>query len=81
MAGKNEKRRPAELDFHHAVAALAEAYRLAHEWATRCLSYRDAGRKAQARAAEEKTRYWLAKTLVLRAQSTNGKSQGGVPRN
>jgi hypothetical protein len=81
MAGKNTKRRPAELDLHQAVAAHAEAYRLAHEWATKCLSYRDAGRNAQAKAAEEKTRYWLAKTLMLQAQAANGKSQGAVSRN
>jgi hypothetical protein len=81
MAGKNKKRRPEELDLHQAVAAHAEAYRLAHEWPTKCLSYRNAGRKAQAKAAEEKTRHWLAKTLVRQAPATNGNSQGGVPRN
>jgi hypothetical protein len=36
---------------------------------------------AQAKAAEQKTRYWLAKTWVLQAQAANGKSQGGVLRN
>ena len=81
MAGKNKKRRPAELDLHQAVAAHAEAYRLAREWPTKCLSYHDAGRKAQAKAAEQKTRYWLAKTWVLQAQAADGMSQGGVPRN
>ena len=81
MAGKSKKRRPAELDLHQAVAAHAEACRLAHEWATKCLIYRDAGRKAQAKAAEEKTRYWLSKTLMLQVQVANGKAQGGVLRN
>jgi len=81
MAGKSKQRRPAELDLHQAVATRAEACRLAHEWPTKCLSYRDAGRMAQAKAAEQKTRYWLAKTWVLQAQAANGKSQGGVLRN
>ena len=81
MTGKNKQRRPAELYLYQAVSAHADAYRLAHESPTKRLSYRDAGRKAQAQAAEEKTRYWLAKTWVLQAQAANGKSQGGVLRN
>ena len=80
MPAKNKKRSAAPKNIHAALAAHVEANRLAHEWATKCIALRDAGKAAPAKAAEAKARYWLAKTLVLEAQAGDGKPSGGRMR-
>jgi hypothetical protein len=75
MAAKNK--RTAIRDFHEALGAHIEANRLAHEWAEKCLAYRQAGKTAQARAAEGKARQWLRKVIAFEAWAASGKPQGG----
>jgi len=75
MTAKNK--RPPIRDYHEALSAHIEANRLAHQWAEKCLAYRQAGKAKQAEAAEQKAREWLSKTLVLEAWAATGKPQGG----
>jgi hypothetical protein len=75
MAAKNK--RAAIPDFHGDVAAHVEASRRAHEWAAKCLAYREAGKLAHAKAAEKKARHWLLKAISLETRAARGKPQGG----
>ena len=75
MPAKNKRR--AIHDFHEALGAHIEANRLAHDWAAKCLAYRQAGKIPQAKAAEHKARQWLRKVMVLEAWAARGKTQGG----
>jgi hypothetical protein len=75
MAAKNK--RPAIRDFHKALGAHIGANRRTHEWAEKCLVYRQAGKTAQAKAAEQKARHWLRKVMVFEARAATGKPQGG----
>jgi hypothetical protein len=77
MAAKNK--RPAIRDFHEALGAHVEANRRAHEWAEKCIAYREAGKTAQAKSAEGKARHWLRKALQLEARAAIGKPLGGAP--
>jgi hypothetical protein len=78
MVAKN-KRLSAILDFQAAFTAHLDANRRAHEWAAKCLAYREAGNCAEANAAEQKAHQWLKKALALEAQVAIGKPQGGRP--
>jgi hypothetical protein len=75
MAAKNK--RPAIHDFHETLGAHIEASQRAHEWAEKCSAYRQAGKTAQAKAAESKARQWLRKVIVFEARAVTGKPQGG----
>jgi hypothetical protein len=75
MAAKNK--RPPIRDYHEALGAHIEANRLAHQWAEKCLAYRQAGKTSQAKAAEQKARQWLRKVMVFEAWAATGKPQGG----
>lgn len=51
-------------------AAQVEASRRAHEWAVKCLAYRDAGKPALAKNAERKARHWLRRAMTLEARAS-----------
>jgi hypothetical protein len=76
MPAKN-KQRPALPDVQGTFAAHIEASRIAHEWAAKCLAYRESGKRAHAKAAEKKARHWLLKAMVLEARAARGKPLGG----
>jgi hypothetical protein len=76
MPAKKVRRR-GSFDLQAAFAAHVEANQRAQEWAAKCLAYREAGKKAHAKAAEKKTRHWLRKMLVLEAHSEIGRPQSG----
>jgi hypothetical protein len=76
MVAKN-KRLSAILDFQAAFTAHLDANTRAHEWAAKCLAYREAGNFAEANAAEQKARQWLKKALALEARAAIGNPQGG----
>jgi len=61
-------------DIQRDFAAHVEASRRAHEWAAKCLAYRDADKPALAKSAEQKARHWLRKAMLLEANSS-GKSR------
>jgi hypothetical protein len=50
----------------------------AHEWAAKCIGYREAGKLVQAKAAEQKARHWLRKVMALEARVAHGKPVGPV---
>jgi hypothetical protein len=78
MPAKNNKKRPPRgIDLHHSVAAHVEAHRLAYGWAAKCLVLREAGKTSQAKAAEDKARYYLAKAMVIEGKAAHGKPTGG----
>jgi hypothetical protein len=54
-----KKRQVAQSDMQRDFAAREEASRRAHQWAARCLAYRDADEPALAKDAEQKARHWL----------------------
>jgi hypothetical protein len=70
-------RRRGRFDFQAAFAAHVEANERAHEWAAKCLAYRESGRIAHAKAAEKKARLWLRKAMSLEAQAAIAKAPGG----
>jgi hypothetical protein len=53
MRAKN-KRQPQRLDLQADFAAHVEATRQAHDWAAKCVAYREAGKPARVKTAEEK---------------------------
>jgi hypothetical protein len=55
MAAKNK--RHAALNIQMDFSVHVEANRRAHEWAAKCLAYRETGKPAQAKAAEQKARH------------------------
>jgi hypothetical protein len=59
MAAKNK--RPAIPDIQGDFAAHVEANRRAHEWAAKCIVHREAGKTAQAKAAEQNARRGFAR--------------------
>jgi hypothetical protein len=71
------KKRPAALDIQSDFSAHVEARRIAHEWAAKCLAYRETGKLAHAKAAEKRARHWLLKAMVLEARAARGKPQDG----
>jgi hypothetical protein len=73
-------RRRGSFDLQAAFAAHVEANQRAHEWAAKCLAYREAGQKAHAKAAEKKARHWLRKMMVLEAHAAIGKPPPGGRR-
>jgi hypothetical protein len=75
MPAKN-KRRPA-LDIQCRFATYLKAHQRAYAWAERAIAYRQTGKTAQAKAAEQKARQWLKNVLALEAQTATGKPQGG----
>jgi hypothetical protein len=77
MVAKN-KRLSAILDFQAAFTAHLDANRRAQEWTAKCLDHREAGKFAEANAAEQKARQWQKKALALEAQAAIGKPQGGT---
>lgn len=62
--------RTAGPDIQRDFAAHVEASRRAHEWAEKCLAYRDADKPALAKNAEQKARHWLKKAIILEAQAS-----------
>jgi hypothetical protein len=78
MAAKN-KHRPIGYDLQNAFAAHVEASAKAHEWAEKCLAFRQSGKTDQAKAAENQAKRWLRRMILLEAAAAHGKSQGGRP--
>jgi len=76
MPAKKVRRR-GSFDLQAAFAAHVEANQRAQEWAAKCLVYREAGKKAHAKAAEKKARHWLRKMMVLEAHADIGRPHGG----
>jgi hypothetical protein len=76
MPAKKVRRR-GSFDLQAAFAAHVEANQRAQEWAAKCLAYREAGKKAHAKAAEKKARHWLRRMIVLEAHAAVGRPQGG----
>ena len=56
-------------DIQRDLAAHVEARQRAHEWAAKCLTYRDAGQTAAAKNAEQKARHWLKKAMILESEA------------
>jgi hypothetical protein len=75
MAARNK--RPTIPDIQGDFAAHVEANRRAHEWAAKCIAYREAGKYAQAKAAEQKARHRLRQVIVLKTRAAFGKPVGG----
>jgi hypothetical protein len=73
MPAKNN-RQPAGSDIQRDFAAHVEASRRAHEWAAKCITYREDGNAALAKFAEQKARHWLKKAMLLESK-TSGKSR------
>jgi len=61
-------------DIQRDLAAHLEASQRAHEWAAKCLTYRDAEQTAAAEHAEQKARHWLKKAMILESKA-RGRSQ------
>jgi hypothetical protein len=73
------KTRHAHHDLHGALAAHVEANRRAYQWGMKSIELRQAGKIAQAKAAEAKAKHWLKKTLAIEAATAHGKPEGGRP--
>lgn len=72
MPAKKSRQSP-EFDIQRDFGAHVEASQRAHEWAAKCIAYRESGKPTQAKDAEQKARRWLRKAMVLEAK-TSGKS-------
>jgi hypothetical protein len=68
VAAKNK--RPASPNIQADFAAHVEANRRAHEWAEKCIAYREAEKHAQAKAAELKARHWLRSVMLREARAS-----------
>jgi len=68
MSAKNGSRN-VQSDIQRDLAAHVEASQRAHEWAAKCLTYRDTGQSAAAKNAEQKARHWLRKAMVLESEA------------
>jgi hypothetical protein len=67
-----KKRQAAQADIQRGLAAHEAASRRAHEWAARCLAYRDADEPVLAKNAEQKARHWLRKAILLETKTSGG---------
>jgi hypothetical protein len=67
-----KKRQVAQSDMQRDFAAREEASRRAHQWAARCLAYRDADEPALAKDAEQKARHWLRRAILLDTKTKGG---------
>jgi hypothetical protein len=67
-----KSRKTAEPDIQRDFAAHVEASRRAHEWAAKCIAYRDADKPALAKNAEQKARHWLRQAMILEAKGSGG---------
>jgi len=71
------KRPPAIPDIHAHVTAHVQATRLAYEWVTKSIVLRETGKATQAKAAEQKARHWLKKTIALETKVAGAPRIGG----
>jgi hypothetical protein len=65
-------------DLQNACAAHIEASANAHDWTEKCLALRQAGKAAQAKAAENKAKRWLRRMMVIERAANEGKAVGGA---
>jgi AAA+ superfamily predicted ATPase len=54
------------------IGPYVKAHQRAYAWADKALGYRKAGKRALAKAAAQKARYWLCKVKLLGAQTASG---------
>lgn len=71
VAKVSARKRPqsSQPDIQRDLAAHLAASQRAHEWAAKCLSYREARQTAAAKDAEQKARHWLRKALALETKA------------
>jgi hypothetical protein len=65
-----KSRATAESNIQSDFAAHVKANRRAHEWAAKCIAYRDADKPALAKNAEQKARHWLRQAMILEAKGS-----------
>jgi hypothetical protein len=73
----NKKRKARAFDIQILFGAHLAANTQAHSWAAKCIALREAGKTAEADAAERRARRWLKTALDLEGQAAIGKPQGG----
>jgi hypothetical protein len=77
MMRAKSKRQPLRLDLQADFAAHVEGTCAAHDWAAKCVAFREAGKPLQAKNAEEKARRWLKKAMVSEAHVPGTPHSGG----
>jgi hypothetical protein len=73
-ASARKRSQSARPDIQRDLAAHLTASQRAHEWAAKCLTYRDAEQTAAANNAEQKARRWLKKAMILESKA-RGRAQ------
>jgi hypothetical protein len=64
-----KKRRRPGPHFELTTAKYIEAHRRAYAWADKALAYRNTGKVAQAKAAEQKAMHWLRRIKEIEARA------------